>query len=70
MLQILINELIWHIQQDARKLLAVILIIFFAAFTAGFCAGKVVEHSIARDLYGSKNLSCLWRGIYAEIQNF
>lgn len=68
MLQILINELIWHIQQDYRKILAVILIVFFAAFTAGFCAGKVVESSIVRDLHGAKNLSYLWQDFYHSFQ--
>lgn len=64
MLKILLNELIWHIEQDARKFLAVILIVFFAAFTAGFCAGKVVEFSIVRDLYDSKKLSCVWQDFF------
>ena len=68
MLAILLNELLWHIQRDAKKLAAVILIVFFAAFTAGFCAGKVVENSIRSDFYDSKNLSCLWQNFFYQIQ--
>lgn len=68
MLAILLNELLWHIQRDAKKLAAVILIVFFAAFTAGFCAAKVVEHSIRSDFHDSKNLSYLWQNFFYSLQ--
>lgn len=43
---IIISELLYYIRRDIKKLAAIILIVFFAGMTAGFCAGKVIEFSI------------------------
>lgn len=43
----ILAECIYRLNRDIKKWAIVMLIIFFAGFTAGFCAGKVVEESIS-----------------------
>lgn len=42
----ILAECIYRLNKDIKKWAIVLLIVFFAGFTAGFCAGKVVEESI------------------------
>ena len=51
---LIISELLYHVRRDIKKLAAIILLIFIAGVTVGFCAGKTVEYSIYKS-YQSAN---------------
>lgn len=42
----ILAECVYRLNRDTKKWAIVLLIMFFAGFTAGFCAGKVVEDTI------------------------
>ena len=50
MFEDILAECVYRLNKDIKKWGIVLLIVFFAGMTAGFCAGKVVENSIENEV--------------------